>query len=108
MSVRLPLEGDEGMGSARIPHLVRINELLDKSDLRIWSMRAFSRSFMTCRLRYWTSDYGLYGCKAQRTSLTNVGHLGQETAGKSAILGNNSAGNYLLSVREVILELRNV
>ena len=96
MSVRLPLEGDEGMGSARLPHLVRINELLDKSDLRIGSMRAFGRSFMACRLRYGTSDSGFYCCKAPRTSLANVGHLGQETAGEFAILGNNSAGNYLL------------
>ena len=96
MSVRLPLEGDEGMGSARLPHLERINELLDKSDLRIGSMRAFGRSFMTGRLRYGTSDSGFYDCRVPRTSLTKVGHLGQETAGEFANLGNNSTGNYLL------------
>ena len=103
-----PLRATKAWDRPRLPHLVHINELLDKSDLRIWSGRASSRSFMTCRLGYWTSDYGLHWCRAQRTSLTNVGHLGQETSGKSAILGNDSTGNYLLSVHGVILGLRSV
>ena len=103
-----PLRATKAWDRPRLPHLVHINELLDKSDLRIWCGRTSSRAFMTCRLGYWTSNYGLHWCRDQRTFMANVGHLGQEPSGKSAILGDNSTGNYLLPVHGVILGLGSV